>query len=406
MAFANSGDPNITPKQGDFGEFPEGSYQMVGIEDYFSTDDSDIPLPVFKPVQNELKAHCHFRITVDMAQLPAWSGTVQDYVRLATAFGADLTAIKAEPTTKFLFAIQNSINAVSPNTTIFVNKKGWVQKINALLPPTNIYQLAFINAFSVDKSKPITFQDKEFNFSGRIEVHQIVKFQFEIVSDLQDNDQYVGTRFTINVFNPFDAPKNGAPAFHVHKNGGMLKSERRIRTFANIFWVDDVDGYTWQADPEKSAYGINEVENPVVVITEKAKESGRRAVAKVEIDDRGFFKMDLLDLVPGKSAPVNVKPLTPPTVTGNIPVHLTLIKTVNDHAFPDIGENALISGPEGPYGLSSKGGTWCKEHLVPLWDDLKLPVTPEGKHDFSLLSREQAAQLVNSLDKKLGSSTF
>jgi hypothetical protein len=397
MAFANSGDPSINPKEGGFEDFEAGVYTIYGIEDYFSKDESE--LPVFKVVQNELKAHCHF--TTNGTQFPAWSGTKDEYVRLAKALGAKVDDLQVEATTEFLLQIQKRINAAHAETEVYVGTNGWVKKINALLPLTGFYRVTFKDAFSLDKTVPVKFQDQTSTFNGKEITQGVVWFQFEIISDVEDGTDHAGDTFLVRVFDPFDGVFNNNPAWKHAKNGGMLNGQRRLMAFLNIFWPD-VEDYTWEVNPQRSDYGVNEAENPLAVIVAKAKESGRQAMTRIETNEKGFVKMELMDLAPCKSSvPTTAKP-----AATTKKVHMNIIKTINEHAFPVIGENALISSTDDPYAFSAKGLGWCKENVAPIWDVIELPKTETGKRDFSILTSEQAAKLVNALDKKFGTADF
>lgn len=404
MSFANSGDDKINPKEGNFDEFPAGVYTMIGIEDYFSKDDED--LPIFKPFDNGLRAHCHIKTKETLSQPPAWSGEAKDYLRLAQVLGADIEGLEAKADTKFLQQIQKRINAVNFETQFYAQSNGWVSRINALLPPNGFYKVRFVKAFSLDNSDPITFQEKE-NFFEPDNPNHVVRFMFEIISDVEDGLDYAGTTFVIEVHNPFDGVFNNLPSWKHAKNGGMLVGQRRLMTFLNIFWPD-VEDYQWIVDPERSEYGINEAENPIHVIADKASQSDKLAITRVEVNDKGWFKMDLCDLSPCKSGvPVNVKPKTqekPPWNEDNEPVkiHLTLIKVINDHAFGDIGENAINSTDGNPYNLTTKGGVWCKENVAPLWDKLGF----DEPRRFDRLSKEQAKQLVDAIENKFKTNEF
>lgn len=386
MAFANSGDPNINPKESEFDDqFPAGTYTMVGIEDFFSLDDNE--LPIFKPVQNEVRAHCHLKLKEKVSGKPAWSGTAQDYARLAEALGADISDLKVRSDTEFLLEIQQRVNDSGGTSGVYVGVNGWVKKINKMLPPTGTYRVQFAGAFCLDGGDIIRFQNRDTPFGTR----SVVRFAFEIVGDVDDDRTYAGERFTIEVTDPFDGVFNGLPAWRHAKNGGMLVGQRRLLTFLQIFWPE-VEDYNWINDPEDSEFGINEAENPIHVIVQKALESDAQAIVRIETNEKGFIKADLQDLSPTRSkVPTTAKPKQKPNVQVK---HLTLIKTINDLSAKELdGQKAIESTTENPYNLTPEGKAWCKKHVVPVWDQLGFG----SKRSFDILSLEQAKQLVENL---------
>ena len=391
MAFANSGDPSINPKEGGFEneEFPKGTYTLTGIEDFFPLDDNE--LPSFKAVQNDVKAHCHFSTKETLNRQPAWSGSAVDYLQLAKALGADVEDLEPASTTEFLFEIQKRINQVKPSSQIYVRESGWVSTINVLLPPTGFYRIFFDYGKSLDGTEPITFQEKK-NYIDPDHPLSVVRFIFRIVSDVDGDETYAGTPVIVDVQDPFEGVFKNMPSWKRAKNGGMLIGQKRLMTFLNIFWPE-VEDYQWITDPEKSIYGIDEAQNPIEVIVNKASESAAQAMTRLEVTEKGFIKMDLQDLSPCKSqSPVSVKPkvqVTPPweDEPKQTQIHLGLIKAVNDLAFEDIGGPAIVQQTGNPYALTAEGVKWCKKVLAPACENLGIP------RSFSKLTRAQAKQL-------------
>lgn len=398
MSFANSGDPKIDPREEGFESLPAGTYTMTGIADYFSKD--ELGLPTFKPVDNGLKAHCHFSIEEGNSSLPAWSGTKEDYYNLAKALGANVEGLVVEPTTEYLGKIQSRIDDARVSSKCKVGEKGWVKQISALLPPSGFYRLAFRNAFSLDKTEPLTFQDAPNKFNPE-KPNNIIRLQFEIVSDIEGDTSYAGNTFLVNLFNPFEGVFNGVPAWQKAKNGGMLNAQRRLMTFMNIFWPD-VEDYKWVADPEESIYGVDEAANPIVVIVDKARASGKQALCQLELTESGYIKMDLLDLKPAKGAPLGGVTLKAVPTAPTVKMHMNLIATINDLAYPEIESKVFEATPENPYHLSEKGAGWCKTNIAPIWDAQGLG----QPRNFGVLTSQQASALVDAIQAKLGTSEF
>lgn len=400
MPFANSGDPNVAAKNDDFGEFPDGTYTMVGIEDYFTKDDLDYP--TFKPINNELKCHCHFKVE-ELKEFPAWSGTANDYYRLAKALGANVEGLKVESTTHFLLEIEKRINAQPRSTSIYVGKKGWVKKINALLPPTGFYRVQFVKAFSLDGSDIISFQPETRTYKDGTRTNYTVRFQFKIVADQDGGTDYAGNTFIVNVFDPFDGVADNNPSWKHAKNGGMLKDQRRMMTFYNIFWPD-AEQYRWVQDPEQSEFGIDEAANPIHVIVKNAEKSNRLAMTRIETNPQGFIKMDLTDLAPCQGAALTgAQPVSAPAATTSVSKAMSsLMAYINDEAYPSIQTAVFDPTSENPYALSGKGAEWCKKFVLPLWSELKFG----ERRNFSLLTDEQAEVLLKTLKAQFEPSTF
>jgi hypothetical protein len=398
MPFANSGDPKLDPREGSFENLPAGTYTITGIADYFSKD--DLGYPCFIPVGNELQARCHFSITENSSALPAWQGTKESFYNLAKALGANVEGLKVEPTTEYLGKIQARIDGANCSSRCATNDKGWVKKIDALQPPSGFYRITFKNAFSLDKTEPLTFQAMpNSKFEGN---NEVVRLQFEVVSDIEGDTGYAGNNFLVNLYNPFNGVENGEPSFNKAKNMPMYKPERRLRSFLSIFWPD-VEDYKWVSDPEDSIYGVDEAANPIVVIVDKARASGKQALCQLELTEQGYTKMDLLDLKPAKGAPlVGVTPKAAPAAEPTVKMHMNLIKVINDHAYPDINGNVFEATPENPYHLSEKGAGWCKENVAPVWDSLGYGMP----RNFGVLSSTQASALIDAIQAKLGTSEF
>lgn len=411
MAFANSGDPNIAAKSEDFGEFPKGNYTVNGIEDFFTVDDQGFP--VFKPSKTgKLISNCHLRVDENVARFPAWSGTAEDYYKLATAMGANLEGLKVESTTHFLMEIDKRVNSHPREMGMTVGSNGWVSFVPALQPTTGMYRLAFKDAYSLDKTTPISFQKKDNPFDAQHPL-SIVRFQFEIVSDVEGDTEFAGRTFMVDVNDPFDGVSEGLPAWKRALNGGMLSAQRRLLTFMGIYWPDAED-YKWVADPEQSEYGIDETRNPIVVIVDKAKQSNRLAMARLERTPKGYLKTDLAEFAPVRGSAVSgVQPAQPAVTTDEQPpwktettgisaAHKKLMALINDEAYPSIHTHVFDPASENPYALTEKGSEWCKKNVLPVWDELKLGT----KHNFSILTDEQADILTKTLRAQYDTSTF
>lgn len=408
MAFANSGDASIPAKNEEFEEFPKGAYEMLGIEDFFPTDDQGFPH--FKPTSsNDLKCHCHFSVEGGPeGRFPAWSGTARDYYNLAKAVGANVEGLTVESTTDFLLQIQNRINATPRYAGVYVNAKGWVNKVNAMLPPSGYYRIEFVRAFNLDGSDIISFQPKESTYNGNKQIRHLVKFQFRIVEDADGEKDYAGQSLVVDVSDPFDGILDDSPAWKRAKNGGMLIDQRRLGTFNGIFWPD-AEQYKWERNPEVSQYGIDEAANPIHVIAQEAMKSKRLAMVAIETTQDGFIKMNLADLKPAKgSAVTGVQPTTteaPPWKT-DAPVlsagHKELIGVINNEAYGVIGKNVFDPSADEPFKMSQEGAEWCKTKIAPIWDRLKLG----EKRNFSILTEQQAKDFAKVIRAEFDTSTF
>jgi len=418
MAFAGGGDPTVNPKEGEFASLPKGTYYIIGIEDFFSKDTNG--MPSFKVVQNDVKAHCHFAVAgegvAEGVNLPAWSGTKDEYARLLKALGISTDGLVVANTTEFLLEVQRRFNATDISALCYTSGNGWINKINALLPKTGSYQLIFKGARNVDGTDDVLhFQSQANNFGG---TQQVIKFQFEIRCGVYGETEFSGNQIFVTVVDPFDGVEGDNPKWKAAENGGMLIGQKRMMTFLGIYWPDAAD-YRWESDPEKSVYGINEAENPIVVIVDKAMKSGRLGLAKVETNEKGFTKLDLNDLTPGPGPATTVAPVAAPAVvpaaapvvntpapavgyTPKEPVHTKLIALINDNAYSDIGGPAFTPTDTDPYKLSPKGADWCKTNIIPLWDKLGLG----EKHAFKVLTAEQASRLTAEIEYAFGTSEF
>lgn len=395
MPFANSGDASIDPREGGFETLEKGEYTLTGIKDYFSKDEEE--LPIFKPYDNGLRAMCHFSLEQDTASLPAWSGTKEDFYKLAKNLGANVDGLVVENTSHFLLEIQKRINSTNVTSPIYVGDKGWVRKVVAMLPPDGLYKLRFEGAMSLDGSEPISFQTNSYTFNGHLVSEEVLKLLFLVESDISGNQEYKDTPVWVNLVNPFDGVFDNQPAWLRAQNGGMLISQRRMMAFLNCFW-DGVENYIWQTDPEKSDYGINEAENPIVVIVEKAKQNGSFAAARLEVNSKGFIKTDLAEFSPIGGVPTTVRPVVEADVSEE---HKKLIATIEDLASAEIFPNKVFDPkPTNPYSFTSLGGTWCKNNVAPIWDKLGLGET----RNFMVLTDKQASMLATKLVDELGNT--
>lgn len=394
-SFTNPGDPTVDPKESQFSKAEKGKYIVTGIADIFSCDASGIP--VFKPVQNNLKAMAHFVRQDGSPEQPAWSGTAEDFYDLAKAFGADVTDLQPANTSAFLVEILKRAASGSP-LEVYVNGEGWVGPIAVLLPKEGIYRLGFVGGRSVDGSQPLEFKERTRTFTRDNTTNTVTRSEltliFEILSAVDGNTRYAGQRIFLLLENPFDGVGENedgpVPQFRVGKNGGQLVATTRLLKFIEIFWPEGLEGYHWASDPEKSVFGINELENPILVIVEKAKIAKRQAYASISPTSGGFLKTDLLRLMPLSDAPPQpVRQISRPRL-------MELIGIINEIVSNESMTVAFDAKLGSPFALTKAGKVWCRANIAPLWNKLELG----QNRQFESLSEENAARLLSEVKIK------
>lgn len=408
MPFEVRGDSEIEEKGGS-DPFPDGRVKVLKILKWIKVDNNQ--QPIFAPIGDQIKAMFVLDITpeektrTNRVEGPAMSATRSQLVSLVRALGGNPAMLPEGETTAFLLAAQSQIenNVKAKEANVY---KGWVQWVADANPPSDYYLWQYLGSRSLDRSDPVRFMKKTRNGkNGSYEV-DIVIASFQIVADyLGGNTPYAGYTLDIPLHNPFDGVSSDGlkPATKLGKKGGIPADVKRLQDFVRVFCTPEVMRHVWQANPEKSKFGVDELENPFVVFDANAKAAKRRAIGMLEFSDGGAPKVDVSMFKPAQAS-VQTEPSAalPSTQTTALFDLWTLIE---ETLTPDVDvfKPTPKDSADIVLDMTADGKKWAKENLVALWDELGLPIEGGvrfiGKlNDEQLVALAQALKVANGLN--------
>lgn len=399
--FEVKGDPTIEEKGG-VDPFPDGEVQVVKILKWIKQDDRQ--LPIFAVMGDQIKAMFVLDITdaektrTNRQEGPAMSATRSQLVALVRAFGGDTSKLPEGETSAFLLAV---MAAVENNTKPRKAKvyKGWVQWVEGANPPSDYYLWEYVGARSLDRTEPIRFIKKtRQGRKGTYEADTLI-LTFRIVADyLGGATPYAGYTLDVQMYNPFEGVSSDGlrPATKIGKSGGNPADVERFLAFVKVFCTSDAMRHVWQGNPEKSKFGVDELEMPFVVINDYAKKAARRVIGKLDFSDGGAPKVDLKDFRPAQATMQNVQTeALPSTQTTAL---YDLWQLIEEVITPDVDVFKPTPKDSGDIvlDLTAEGRKWAKENLVPAWDSLELPVD-NGVRFIGKLNDDQLRDLAEYL---------
>lgn len=394
------------PQQMEFETFEDGAYPVVGISKIFSRDDKD--LPIFKPSKLDNRMQAQVRLMVEGGKEgPPWSATASDLVVLASCLGVRPSRIMpVEETTSFLERVYNELGTASKKAVNAVVKKGWVSYFKgAFAPPVGEYYFKIAGIRSVDGTEPLTFKHVDAYHAD------LVTIDFELAADSghsgPEPSPYRGFRIAVPFIQPFDGvdedhqPKpvrflqeDGTP--DPTKSGwplAVLRFRRLIAHFAptapgKVDWSE----YQWKG-LTTSEFGVDEAENPMVVVAARVKELGLVVKGKLDFTNPksgvGRPKIDLMEFVHEEDVP-EIEPQAQQSVE-----LYELVTLLDRMAGYPVFEPTPKDAKSMVLELTSKGKGYCRTHVKPVWDELGIP--HGATYQFADLTAEDAKRLYDAL---------
>lgn len=302
--FYGGGDASVEGKGGDFHTFEDGEYKVKGIAKWFTVDQSEPPIPVFVPnFDATLVARGNLLLAAPTAEGsvegPPWSGTRSEIVALVAAFGGDVSQLPEGMGSAFLIQAQKMANEAGEVITAKVKGgKGWARYIEGAVPPDEAFLWKFTGARGLDR-KELSFQVKKETWNGKEIEKDVVMLQFEIAGKPNGEiSPFNGYAIEVELRNPFDGVRTVSgkrvPNMQTAKNGGLLPSVSAFFNWLDVFYPGHWD-WTWESDPEKSPYGTNELDNPIVVYVSEAVKANVYGFAKLTHSKGGRPYLQLKD---------------------------------------------------------------------------------------------------------------
>lgn len=402
------GDSSVKGSGGDFTTFEDGVYKVNGIAKFFTVDTTvDPPLPVFVPnFDGNMVARANLRLAEakdGSVEGPPWSGTRAEICAYVTAVGGDVSSLPVGETTAFLLAAQKAANDAAEIQLAHVKGgKGWARYVEGATPPEETFLWGLLGGRGLDR-KNLTFQTKTEEWRGKKIEKDVIMLQVAIAGKANGQPSpYSSYKIEIELRQPFDGYRykaDGKPIPQAIKgaNGGLLPSVKNFFNWLDIFWPEHWN-WEWQEDPEQSPYGINELDNPIVVFIGEAVKAKKTAHAKLSMADSGRPYLKLDDF--SKSG---LDGDAPTATKASDPIELfklvqAIEKSSGTLAFKATPTNSDTINVE----FSEEGKKWAKEILVQLWSHLKLPLSASGKRQLRDLSIEQMVTLTGFVEKAAG----
>lgn len=402
--FEVRGDKTIEEKGRGADPFPDGKTQVVKILKWIKID-GERNLPIFVPMGDQIKAMFLLDITDDektrtgRVEGPAMSATRSQMVGIVRALGGNVATLPEGETSAFLIACMAAIEGNTKPKTANVYK-GWTQWVEGANPPDDYYLWEYVGARSNDRSEPIRFMKKTRpGKNGSSYEVDVLTMTFKIVADyLGGHTPYEGYTLDIQIHNPFDGVSTDGlrPATKLGKQGGIPVDVKRLQDFLKVFCSSDVMRHVWQSNVEKSAFGIDELENPIVVIDANAKKAGRRAIGKLDFTEGGAPKLDLSGFRPAQATmqegSVETLPSTQTTALYD------LWSLIEETLTPDLAvfKPTPKDSQDIVLDMTAEGKVWARENIVTAWTDLDLPIE-NGVRFIGKLNDEQLAKLSDYL---------
>lgn len=407
--FGVQGDESVV-EQGNYKTFENGDhYRVKGIHSFIKKDpDRDLPIFVpqgdnmiarFKLIMLETRSTENQTVEVEV-EGPPMSATYGQMLLLVRAFGGDISKLSPEPTTKFLLDAQEAANRGGKIRKAKV-KDGWANFVEGANPPADPYTWELRGFRSPDNSTPVHFQEKEQQGKNGTFPRNFAYADFAIVANAYGLETpYKGYRLSVKINNPFDGgvAKNKSdkviPTTKIGQQGGIPVDVKRWISLRDAFFNDF--RHEWESDPERSTFGTNELENPLVVVDDHVRKNPKYAMAKLTYNQYGYPTVDVNDFIPAMHQPQASHPIKQqPTELEAFYDYVT--KKHGKDIFSPTDKNA----DEINLDLTPKGIAWAKETLVPLWDKLELPIE-NGKRYIGKLSPEQLTSLTAEIRKLNG----
>lgn len=384
---------NRKVKESDFEPLPDQDYEVDGIDHFFSLDEREYP--VFVPQGDQMICRYNLRLADRSKVGPAMSANHNQLVMLVRALGGDVSKLPEGDTTAFLIACQDEANNGAKKQIAKVKGgKGWAKYVTGTNPEADkFYTIQFAKATSVDGSEPVTFQDvTSSSKKGGSYTQSVAYFWFRIAGDMYGKPTvFDGYQFRVYVQNPFE--------------GEVYQSTvNRWDKFVQLF-APDMDSWNWTEDPEQSPYGVNELENPLVVFVGEALKANRLAVAMFKLNEAGFPKMDMADWAQSDATSV-IDVDKKQAEAAKQPWQLAeLVELLDEVVMEAVGVKAFEPTPKNSDVINltwtDQGLKWAKENLAKLWDEAKLPLV-NGKRPIGNLTGGEAALLDNVVRKAFG----
>jgi len=383
-----------TVKENNFEAVPDGKYKVIGIEDFFTLDSRE--LPVFVPQGGDVVVRGHLKLSPaelkkladegkQVTQGPAFSANRNQLMLILRALGGNVNRLPEGETTAFLLEVQTRANNAGVEQTAQVTGgEGWAKYISGTNPEENVgYIWEFVNATTHDKTEPLRFQPVSFpGKKGGNYTQEIVYFWFRLAGDMWGKPTpYDGYQFRMIVANPF--------------SGEVRKvDDDRWQAFVRLYLPEGFENRDWQEDPEKSEFGINELDNPIIVYVNAAKKANRKAFSQFKLNDKGFAKMDIQDFV-SFSPPIDLdsrkaEESSQPWQLAELVELLDEVveEQTNVKAFEPTAKDSNVIN----LTWTGPGLDWAKTNLAKLWDEAKLPLV-DGKRVLGNLTGGEAASL-------------
>jgi hypothetical protein len=394
---SNNPYSNRVVKENSFETFADGDYIVDGIDQYFSLDQSTPPYPVFTTQGDQLVARFNLRLADRSKVGPPMSANRNQLIMLVKAFGGDVKGLPEENTTAFLLAVQDRANKGAQKQTANVkakDNKSYVKYVTGTNPETErMYTWKFLKAVSLDGTEPVRFQEKESNSrNGGKYVSSRVIFLFQLVGDMYGRPtDYDGYVLRLYVTNPFGEVSQ--------------KVAERWDKFVSLFCPNmhpDTGNWVWTDDPEKSIYGINEVDNPLLVHVGEALKANRLAVFVYRKNKDGYDDTDILTWVLAEASDVIDRDKKAAEESAQPWQLAELVELLDEVVKEGVGVKAFVGTPKESNTIlldwTPEGLIWAKENLSRLWDEAKLPLF-DTKRVIGKLSGGECAVLESVVRK-------
>lgn len=406
---------DVTKVENNYKNWEDGEYKARGIHSYVSND-KDRGLPIFVVQGDKLVARFKLLILTNdeetgteiEAEGPPMSTTITEMRMLVRAFGGDPSKLPAEGTTKFLQDAMDMINSARQTKRAGV-KNGWVKWVEGQNPPTgkDVFLWQFKGFWCEKGTNPVAFEvlHRPSGLNGAYD-EDIAWAKFELIADAWGNPSpYAGYEISIKVYNPYNGStkEQGGklfPATNVGAKGGIPVGVSRWLHFLTLYTMPDYANRWWESDPEKSDFGVNEFDNPLVVVNHLALASKRLVVASLSTGKTGGVKLNLDDLGIYKGQPIDLDQQQAEADAQPSALY-EFVEYAEKAAGIAIFKPTAKGANEINLDFTDDGKVWAKDKLVPAWNELELPIE-NGKRFVGKLSDAELVKLTNYLRRQNG----
>jgi len=389
--FQDTSDPNVVP--GEFTKCPAGTYEVTSTIEWVSRTDKNDPLsfPVFKQDKHRGQvAQLRFSRKDGKSPDPIHAATAADLAMLVKAFGGNPAELPKERyTTEYLINVERLISKSTKTVKVEVKESGWVSFVHGAVPSEGLYQWKLVRASSIDSEEPLHFAKDAYGGES-------LRLVFEITGNYVGKPTpFDGFQTMITFHNPFDGSENGVPKFKVNENGSKPMTVVRLEKIISALCPEMYE-HDWQS-ADNSPYGVDEADNPMVVIADKAIKNGRSGIAQFLPNKNGKLALDLKTLSPLEMEDIQVEE-TPATATDDLPFDVELYRIPSEFAseHPELADFAAWIWAKAPksfvtapvskldeLALSDTGKAWANSNLPKILLDAGIKAQAKPINQFT-----------------------